>query len=352
MKKFEEWFTTPESLPKPKPDFNNLLRVLRGEKPDRYTLFEFFMNEELHNRLCGHAPDPKNPDGVLENTMGAFWRAGYDYVTFHASNYSFPTNNGVQTKSSISIDAGAVITDEESYEKYVWPDPDEAYDGRIERMGKKLPDGMKIMVCGPGGVLENAMALMGYEDMCYLMADEPDLVEEVFREVGQRIYRYYERVAELDCVGVLMINDDWGFNTQTMLAPEDMRRLVFPWHKKMVDLAHRHGKPAILHSCGNLKDVYDDLIDRIGFDGKHSYEDNIQPVEEAYDQYSNRIAIMGGIDLDFVCRQTPENVYERACKMLEKTEGKAYGLGTGNSIAPYVPHENYFAMISAALQNR
>ncbi len=34
------------------------------------------------------------------------------------------------------------------------------------------------------------------------------------------------------------------------------------------------------------------------------------PVEEAYDRYHSRIAILGGIDLDFVCRSTPEQIYQ------------------------------------------
>ncbi len=69
----------------------------------------------------------------------------------------------------------------------------------------------------------------------------------------------------------------------------------------------------------------DDVIDNMKYDGKHSYEDTIQPVEDAYDQYHDRIAILGGIDVDFMCRSTPEAIYERARRMLE--HDKAYALG-------------------------
>ena len=69
---------------------------------------------------------------------------------------------------------------------------------------------------------------------------------------------------------------------------------------------HAAGKPAILHSCGNLLDVMDDIIDEMGYDGKHSYEDAIQSVEDAYEAYHERIAILGGFDLDFVVRSAPE----------------------------------------------
>lgn len=352
MKKFDASFTSPARLPQPKPDFENILKVLRRERPDRYTLFEFFLNQDLYNVLSGHIPGRGEQEKALEYMVQAFYRAGYDYVTILASNFSFPHKNNDHAKSSISVNEGAVITDWESYEAYHWPNPEDYYDGRVERLNRVLPEGMKFILYGPSGVLENTMALMGYDNLCYLLADEPQLVEEVFRQVGQRIYNYYEQCAGYDCIGAFILNDDWGFNMQTMLSPDDMRRLVFPWHKKMAALAHAHGKPVILHSCGKLTSVYDDLIDDIGFDGKHSYEDKIQPVEEAYDMYADRIAIMGGIDVDFVCRQTPEKIYARSCAMLEKTQCKGYALGTGNSVASYVPQENYFAMIAAAVQNR
>ena len=39
--------------------------------------------------------------------------------------------------------------------------------------------------------------------------------------------------------------------------------------------------------------------------------------------------------------------------MLERTAGRGgYALGTGNSVPDYVPDENYFAMIRAALESR
>jgi uroporphyrinogen decarboxylase len=97
----------------------------------------------------------------------------------------------------------------------------------------------------------------------------------------------------------------------------------------------------------------DDIIDDMKFDGKHSYEDTIQPVEQAYEQYGGRIAILGGIDLDFLVRSTPEEVFRRSKAMLERSAGRgSYALGTGNSVPEYVPRDNYFAMVLAATEKR
>ena len=108
----------------------------------------------------------------------------------------------------------------------------------------------------------------------------------------------------------------------------------------------------ILHSCGHFDRILDDIVS-MTFDGRHSYEDNILPVEQAYDQYHDKFAILGGIDLDFICRANPEDVYNRSKALLERTANLGgYALGTGNSVPDYVPDENYFAMIRAALEVR
>ena len=146
-----------------------------------------------------------------------------------------------------------------------------------------------------------------------------------------------------------MSNDDWGFNTQPFLSVKDMRKYVYPWHKKIVETAHKAGKPVILHSCGNFDEIMDDVIDVLKYDGKHSYEDIILPVEEAYERWGSRIAILGGIDVDFMIRSTPEEIQKRCRSMLERVGDRGgYALGTGNSVPEYIPQENYFAMIDVA----
>jgi uroporphyrinogen decarboxylase len=58
------------------------------------------------------------------------------------------------------------------------------------------------------------------------------------------------------------------------------------------------------------------------------------------------------MDIDFVCRHSPDEVYRRSKAMLERGSRGGYALGTGNSVPEYIPQENYFAMIAAALDAR
>lgn len=331
------------------PDFDNLLSVLRREKPKRPTLFEFFLNDPLYRRLAG-----TDETYVWQSAewcrmaIRAYTNAGYDYTTVPGSDFCFPAKQ-IETKASRSMSDSAIIGNRADFEAYPWQDPDLADYSRLTGLRDDLPHGMKLVVHGPSGVLENVMQLVGYEPLCYMIQDDADLVADIFDAVGSRLLRYYEICSSFDTVGALIVNDDWGFNTQTMLAPADMRKYVIRWHKKIVEVIHASGKPAILHSCGKLDEVMDDIIDVIGFDGKHSFEDKIEPVEDAYERWGSRIAILGGIDLNFVCRSSPVEVKTRSQAMLDRSSSRGgYALGTGNSVPEYVPVENYFAMISAA----
>lgn len=322
-----------------KPDFDNILKVLNREKPDKPTLFEFFLNIPLYEKLGGTAGS---------RYMEAFHRAGYDYCTFHAG-FSFPSGERRHEKS-VSLNEGAMITNWDSFKKYPWPEVKKSDYEILSKVAPEIPQGMKLIVPGPGGVLENIIGIAGYDNLCMMLYDDPELVQQITGNVGSRLVKHYEIIGKYDTVGAMISNDDWGFRSQPMLCPDDMKKYIIPWHVKIVEAIHSHGKPAILHSCGNQESLMDSIINVCKYDGKHSYEDTIEPVEAAYERLNGKIAVMGGIDLDFICRKTPAEVFQRSKAMLERAEKRGgYALGSGNSIPEYVPQENYLAMISAAV---
>lgn len=332
------------------PDFNQLIKVLRHEMPDRPVLFEYFTNGPLNELLAGRKnPDPSNFAETILITIDAFTNAGYDYVSIPSRFYgamTFVTATHGQL-ATISQNEGFLITDRLTFNAYQWPDPEMGDFDIFNRFAPHLHEKMKFIAPGPGGLLENVVGLVGFERLCYLLFEDEILVQDIFNAVGTRLLRFYEIVSGLEMVGALIVNDDWGFKTQTILDPQSMYRYVFPWHKKIVDIIHRQGKPAILHSCGNLESVMDFIIDELKYDAKHSWEDTICPVEEGWQRWGKRISVLGGIDMDFLIRRTPCEVHFRASEILKLTKSKGYALGSGNSIPEFVPIDNYLAMIQA-----
>jgi uroporphyrinogen decarboxylase len=347
------WDTIPER--RGEPDFSNLLAVLNRKEPARPTLFEFFLNDPLYRRLTpdlDHLPD--TPLNNYRRSIQAYFRLGYDYHTILVPGFSF--SQGIIDRHrarTVSLNEGSVIGSWEDFKAYHWPDPHAAEYELLDELLEFLPPGMKLIPYTPNGVLENMVDLVGYERLCVLTKDEPELVLAVAEAVTSRLLAYYEHVVHHPAVGACIANDDWGFKTQTMFSPPGMRKFVFPFHKRIVDFIHAAGKPVILHSCGHFTRIIDDIIEDLHFDARHSYEDAILPIEEAYELYHDRIALLGGIDVDFVCRATPEEVYRRSRRMLERAAGRgSFALGTGNSVPDYVPDSGYFAVVRAALDTR
>ncbi|MBN2853652.1 MAG: hypothetical protein JXQ23_13030 [Clostridia bacterium] len=340
-----------EITEKRKPDFNNLLKVLNKDIPDRPTLFEFFFNDHMYENLTGFTMKGKSFFDLNIIKMEAFRNAGFDYFTLsYPEKLVFKTSEH-HTEKSISLNETVIIRTKDDFLDYSWPSIQQCDLTYFDQIKKFIPEGMKAIPYGPGGVLENVTQLLGYNNLCYMLYDDREFLKEVFDKVGGILLDYYQTVAGHDIVGAMIVNDDWGFNTQTMLSADNMREFVIPWHKKIADVIHQSGKKAILHSCGQLAEVMDDIIDYIGYDAKHSYEDNIMKVEDAYPWLQGRIAVLGGIDLDFIYKNDNSAIYERAKKMLELTELKGgYALGTGNSVPYYIENEKYYSLLLAALE--
>ncbi|HEY3324782.1 MAG TPA: uroporphyrinogen decarboxylase family protein [Planctomycetota bacterium] len=330
------------------PDFTRFRKVLmRQGEPDRVPFYELFADVEIMSAVLGR------PVQTPEDQIAYQVKLGYDYAVARAGKLDFPTTGQqsaadtaelARAKRTFNVGGQGVIKSWEDFEKYPWPDPQKADYSQFEQMARAMPDGMKLVSLA-GHVLEMPMAIMGYDALCALSCDEPDLIAAVFQRVGETYISYYKTLASMDCVGALIISDDLGFKTQPLMSPAFLKQHVFPWYKRYCDICHAANKPVILHSCGCLELVMDEII-ACGIDAKHSYEDVILPVEQAKKRYGDRVAILGGLDVDFLCRSTPEQVRVRTREVLEKCmPGGGYALGTGNTVANYIPVENFLAMI-------
>ncbi len=333
-----------------KKDFESFLNILKNKEKNGTALFEFSICDEVCREFATKHKDAEPKTNNYYSMLIDAWRnMGYSFTTiagWHIDGLTFPKGE-IHEKSSRSQFGERLIHDRKSFEAYSWPDPEKGNYEVYEKMERHLPDDMKILSCSDGGVLENVIHLVGFEKLCFIYMMEPDLTKEIFDHVGERLLTYFKIVSSFPSVGVMVVNDDWGFKTQTLFSPDMMEEYVFPWHRKIVKAVHENNKPTILHSCGRLSEIMDVIIDDIGYMGKHSFEDNITPIEDAIDCWGERITLAGGIDMDFMVNSSEEEIKKRARGLVEKTDGKySYLLGSGNSIPSYVPVKNFKALIN------
>ncbi|MFW6139549.1 MAG: uroporphyrinogen decarboxylase family protein, partial [Spirochaetota bacterium] len=241
----------------------------------------------------------------------------------------------------------------EDFESYPWPKVSDIDLSNLEWLEKNLPSNMGCYDL-TAHILEIVTFLLGYENLCYKMYDEPGLVDALCERVGQFYVEYTKLLCDFSCIKVVWGSDDMGFRTSTLTSPAFLREKILPWHKRCAQVAHQKGRPYLIHTCGNLESIMHNLIEDVGIDAKHSFEDSIMPVTEAYRKYGSRVAVLGGIDVDFLCRSDQPAVRDRVRKTLDVCmQGPGgYCLGTGNTVANYIPVENYLVMLDEGRKYR
>jgi len=343
------------------PDWQGFAQCLRREgMPQRVYFIELLLDEEVKQTVAerfGLMEDVARDDPHYLLTRE--WRVnrflGYDYLRCGLDNFDFRVHrHAAEDTAGLPRHGGREFVDEhrgpittfDEFEAYPWPDPKELTTHKLEWFQENLPDDMCIV--GSGGFAhfaEYLSWLMGYETFCYALFERRDLVAAISRRLIELYEVVVDRMLQFDRVKVIWGSDDMGFRGGTLVSPDDLREFVLPGHKAMAQAAHTAGRPYLLHSCGKLDAIMDDLLDDVKIDGKHSFEDTIGRVEDFKAKYGDRIAVLGGIDVDFLCRNDEAAVRRRTRETLNACHGPGYLLGTGNSVANYIPLENYLAML-------
>ena len=348
---------------KPDPDYTRLIRSLRIQGSPKFVPFlELFADPEVIARFLNEpvppaAYEPLSHDQteIFLDQRIRFWHTlGYDAIVQGAimdfpgilslesadtAEYSRSSRKWVNEKSGL-------ITCWADFERYPWPKAEDADYFPMEYMAAHLPEGMGILAEVSGGVYELLSWLMGYETLCLALYDQPELVEAILERIKGVILPVLQATAQMDRVIGVWQGDDLGFKTGTLISPKHMRQYILPLHREIAAVAHSNGLPFLLHSCGNLSSIMEDLITDVKIDAKHSFEDVIEPVEKFSSQYGKRVAVIGGIDVDILSRGTEEQVRQRTREVLNSCAiGGGYILGSGNSITNYIPLKNFLAMV-------
>ena len=231
----------------------------------------------------------------------------------------------------------------------------ETYTPHLEAIRKVLPPGMKAYGGCGYGIFETSEDLVGYESLAVLQYIDPDLFTDLFVRIGDLFVELWsEMIRRYDDLFVFYrMGDDLGFKTSLLLEPDTFRQHVLPQYKRVINLVHQAGKKFLLHSCGNIFEIMEDIL-ATGIDAKHSNEDEIAPFEKWITGYNDRIGLFGGIDVNTICLNSYDDVYRIVLEHGRKFRNmsKGYGLGSGNSIAEYVPVDGFMAMVDAVKKIR
>lgn len=356
-------------LKEPRPDAPAFIRAMMGEGvPDRPPLVEYIVDpvvmKPILTDMIGRdwvepLPGDRGSQAAYWDNFIAFWyHMGYDFVRLEIA-LPFPRRHviGRDPSPGVARDRAWVdqhhgtITSWDDFEAYPWPSLEKTDLFPMEYINDHLPDGMGLLSCHAGGIYEHISVIFSYEGLSLALYDAPELVKAVTDRIGGLMADYYEWLLELDNLIAVFPGDDMGFRTGTLLAPDHLREYTLPWHKRFAQMAHDRGLPYFLHSCGNVEAIMRDLIEDVGIDGKHSFEDAVLPVSDFQARYGDRVAVLGGVDVDILGRRDAETVRTYVRGIIDACGPKGrFAIGSGNSIPSYIPVENYVTMIDEALR--
>lgn len=342
------------------PDYRNIVDAAFNRNPKRLPLYEHIVDARKIEEITGKKfvdlleGDESDIREYFRHYCKFFRDYGYDVVTFEGCIGHIMPGSGALGDSTVD----PVIKTEEDFNNYPWdeiPDLYFKYYGKMfEALREEMPEGMKAIGGVGNGIFECVQDLVGYENLCYMMYDDEELFANMFKKVGETNLiiwkRFMEEYGDIYCL--LRFGDDLGYKSNTLMPEDVVRNNILPQYKPIIDLVHSYDKPFLLHSCGNIFNVMDDII-ALGIDAKHSNEDQIAHFSEWVERYGDRIGNFGGIDVDVVCSYGYEEMKEYILDVINKCEGQGgFAFGTGNSIPNYVPAEGYCNMIKIVREYR
>jgi uroporphyrinogen decarboxylase len=370
-------------LSHPAPDMARFLKAMKGElAPAKPPLVEYLVDnalmkpilEEMLGRQWIDTSDKSEYmggqmdlsregrltiDAWLDNQISFWLHMGYDFIRVEVS-LPLPAvshtvsdtarGNEDHARAWQGLGTGPIQTWDD-FQRYPWPaiGDDNFYIHRY--IASHLPDGLGFITCHAGGVYEHVSRLMGFENLCIQLYDQPKLVEAVVDKVGALILEYNRRLLELEGLSVIFQGEDFGFNTQTLLPPDIIRKYFLPWHVRYARQAHDRSVPYYLHSCGCVDSIMEDLITTVGIDGKHSFQDAVMPASEAKRRWGDRICILGGVDVHKLASLEPDELRKYVRSVINAcAPGGRFAIGAGNSIPSYIPIRNYLTLLDEALR--
>ena len=180
------------------------------------------------------------------------------------------------------------------------------------------------------------------------MVEAPAFVDELLERICDFNVRLVEQAVTLDIDGIYF-GDDWGQQRGLLMGPRLWRRYIKPRIARMYGAAKRHGKHVIIHSCGDVDELFPDLIEA-GLDVFNPFQPEVMDIYAVKEQFGDHLTFLGGMSIQRVMPfGTPEDVRQEAHKLMRTLgAGGGYVLAPSHAIPRDVPVENTLALVRAA----
>ena len=315
--------------------------ALDGKRPP-YVPWSFGFTQEAHQKLQQHY-GREDLDDVFQNHILGLG-SGVGFFT-DIGNDRVRDVFGVVWDRSVDKDIGVVegcVLPEPTLKGYRFPNPhDPLFFAGIPDALRTRGDRYRVFGIG-FSLYERAWTLRGMENLMMDFYDHPQFVRELFNAIADYNIAQARKAMEFD-IDAVHFGDDWGQQHGLQMGPAIWREFVKPVLARMYGVVKEAGKLVTIHSCGDVDELFDDLIE-IGLNCFNPFQPEVMDVFALMKRYRGRLSFHGGLSTQKTLPYgTTEDVRQEVRKLLKAGSDGNYIFAPAHGVEGDVPLENMLA---------